>query len=194
VVSGEIVDRSATISALEKISVTLAGAGAHVVMPSGMTAGAVAAIRSRLDGSGFNSVKVFSVSGKFASSLFEPFRAAADCRPVFGDKRAYQLDVTSAEKALERLSADVAEGADAVVVKPALAYLDIVALASKKLKAPVGVFNVSGEYAMLKAAAMRKWIDETAVLSEILECFVRAGADFLISYHAPELAKLARMK
>ncbi len=172
-----------TLPLLAKMSVSLAEAGADIIAPSDMMDGRVAAIRQALDENGFPDVPIMAYSAKFASAYYGPFREAAHSAPCFGDRRSYQMDYHNKKEALR------AEGADIVMVKPALAYLDVVQAASERFDLPLAVYNVSGEYAMVKAAAQNGWIDEKKIVMENLTAMKRAGAGILITYHALDAAK-----
>ena len=178
-----------TMSALAAVK-----AGADMVAPSSMMDGVVAAIRAMLDDAGYTHVPIMGYSAKFASAFYGPFRDAADSAPQSGDRKGYQMDMRNAREAMRELEADEAEGADILMVKPALAYLDIVRRARETTDLPLAVYNVSGEYAMVKAAAMQGMIDEARIVEEILTAFFRAGADIVITYHALEWAKRADAK
>ena len=178
-----------TMSALAAVK-----AGADMVAPSSMMDGVVAAIRAMLDDAGYTHVPIMGYSAKFASAFYGPFRDAADSAPQSGDRKGYQMDMRNAREAMRELEADEAEGADILMVKPALAYLDIVRRARETTDLPLAVYNVSGEYAMVKAAAMQGMIDEARIVEEILTSFFRAGADIVITYHALEWAKRADAK
>jgi porphobilinogen synthase len=191
VVNGEV-DNDATLPLLAKAAVSLARAGADVVAPSDMMDGRVAAIRSGLDSAGFATLPILSYAAKSASAFYGPFREAVDSAPKFGDRRAYQMDPANRREAMREIALDLEEGADAVMVKPALAYLDVIREARARFDAPIAAYNVSGEYAMVKAAAANGWIDERAIVLEILTGIVRAGADFILSYHARDAAKWIR--
>jgi len=184
------VDNDATLERYASIAVTQADAGADVVAPSGMMDGQVGAIRAALDSAGHAEIAILAYSAKYASALYGPFRDAAECAPRFGDRRAYQMQVTNAREALDETALDVAEGADMVMVKPALAYLDVIAAVRQSFDLPLGAYHVSGEYAMLKAAAQQGWIDGEAVAREHLLAIKRAGADFVLTYLAREMAEL----
>jgi porphobilinogen synthase len=184
-----VVDNDATLDRYGAIAVAQADAGAQVVAPSGMMDGQVAAIRGALDDAGHADVPILAYSAKYASALYGPFRDAAECAPAFGDRRAYQMDPPNAREALEEIGLDLAEGADMVMVKPALAYLDIVQSVRSAVDVPVGAYHVSGEYAMVLAAAERRWIDGDAVMREHLAAIKRAGADFVLTYYARTLAE-----
>jgi porphobilinogen synthase len=187
--TGEV-DNDATLERYASIAVAQAGAGVDVVAPSGMMDGQVAAIRRALDGAGHPSVAVLAYAAKYASALYGPFRDAAECAPKFGDRRAYQMDAANAREAVDEVALDVAEGADMVMVKPALAYLDVIASVRAQVNVPVAAYHVSGEYAMVKAAAEHGWIDGTAVALEHVLAIKRAGADFVLTYFTRELAEL----
>ena len=163
-----------------------------MIAPSGMMDGMVRAIRSGLDGAGFTHIPVLAYAAKFASGYYGPFREAAESTPAFGDRRTYQMDPANGDEAIREVALDLAEGADLVMVKPALAYLDIVRRVKDEFGVPVAAYNVSGEYAMVKAAAQRGWIDERRVVLETLTGFKRAGADMILTYHAPDVARWLR--
>jgi len=184
-----IVDNDATLDRYATIAVAQAEAGAHVVAPSGMMDGQVGAIRTALDGAGFSDTAILAYSAKYASALYGPFRDAAECAPAFGDRRGYQQDTANAREALREVALDVAQGADMVMVKPALAYLDIVRAVRNAVDIPVAAYHVSGEYAMVEAAAAQGWIDRRAVILELLTGIRRAGADIVITYWASEAAR-----
>jgi porphobilinogen synthase len=183
------VDNDATIERYAQIAVSQADAGADVIAPSGMMDGQVGAIRTALDASGHDEVAILAYSAKYASALYGPFRDAAECAPRFGDRRGYQMDPRNAREALDETALDVAEGADMVMVKPALAYLDVIRAVRESVDVPVAAFQVSGEYAMVKAAAQLGWLDGEAVALEHLVAIKRAGADFLLTYLAREVAE-----
>jgi len=176
-----------TLPILGKIAVSHAEAGADIVAPSGMMDGMVKAIREALDNEGFHDVAIMSYSAKYASSFYTPFREAADSGYKFGDRKTYQMDIHNSDEALREVELDLKEGADIVMVKPALAYLDIIRRVKDKFKVPTAAYNVSGEYCMVKASA--KWLDEVAIVYEILVAIKRAGADLIITYHAKDFAK-----
>ncbi len=186
------VDNDATLPLLAEQAVSHARAGADVIAPSGMMDGMVQAIRAGLDGAGFSGIPILSYAAKFASAYYGPFRDAAESAPAFGDRRTYQMDPANGDEALREVALDLAEGADFVMVKPALAYLDIVRRVKERFGVPVAAYNVSGEYAMVKAAAARGWIDERRVVMETLTGFRRAGADMILTYHAPDAARWLR--
>ena len=171
------------------MAVSLAKAGADFIAPSDMMDGRVAALRTALDENGFSNTPIMSYSAKFASGYYSPFRDAAQSAPCFGDRRSYQMSPTNAREALREIQDDIDEGADIVMVKPALAYLDIVRAARDRFDLPIATYNVSGEYAMVKAAAANGWIDEKRIVMENLTAMKRAGADIIITYHALDAAK-----
>ena len=183
------VDNDATLPLLAKAALSLARAGADMVAPSDMMDGRVAAIRMGLDQGGFSHVAILSYAAKSASAFYGPFREAADSAPKFGDRRGYQMDPANRREAMREIALDLEEGADAVMVKPALAYLDVIREARERFDAPIAAYNVSGEYAMVKAAAANGWIDEKRIVLEILTGIVRAGADFVLTYHAKDAAR-----
>jgi porphobilinogen synthase len=186
------VDNDATLTLLAQQAVSHARAGADVIAPSGMMDGMVQAIRGGLDGAGFVNLPILSYAAKFASGYYGPFRDAAESAPSFGDRRTYQMDPANSDEALREVALDLAEGADMVMVKPALAYLDIVRRVKDAFGVPLAAYNVSGEYAMIKAAAARGWIDERRVVLETLTGIKRAGADMILTYHAPDVAQWLR--
>jgi porphobilinogen synthase len=189
VLDGEDVDNDATLELLTRTAVSHAAAGADAVCPSDMMDGRVAAIRSGLDEHGFQETPIVSYAAKYASAFYGPFREAADSTPAFGDRRGYQLDPANVREALRECELDVAEGADVLLVKPALPNLDVLRAVRERFDLPVGAYNVSGEYAMLKAAAARGWVDERQAALESLTAIVRAGADIVVSYWTKELAR-----
>ena len=186
---GETVDNDPTLALLAKVAVSQAQAGADIVAPSDMMDGRVQAIREALDDAGFAQVSIMSYAVKYASAYYGPFRDAADSTPQFGDRRSYQMDPANAREALREAALDVEEGADFLMVKPALAYLDIVRQVKDTYLLPLATYNVSGEYAMVKAAAQHGWIDEKKIVLETLVSMKRAGADIIITYHAMDAAK-----
>ena len=188
IVNGEV-DNDATLPLLGKCAVSQARAGADVVAPSDMMDGRVGAIRAALDEAGFAQVAILSYAAKSASAFYGPFREAADSAPKFGDRRGYQMDPANRREAMREIALDLEEGADAVMVKPALAYLDVIREARERFDTPIADYNVSGEYAMVKAAAANGWIDERRITLEILTGIVRAGADFILTYHAKDAAR-----
>jgi len=190
IVTGDgTVDNDATIERYASIAVEQAAAGADVIAPSGMMDGQVGAIRTALDAAGHSDTPILAYAAKYASPSYGPFRDAAECAPQFGDRRGYQMDTANAREALVEVALDVAEGADMVMVKPALAYLDVIARVRDAFDVPVAAYHVSGEYAMLKAAAQLGWIDGAAVALEHLVAIKRAGADMILTYLAREFAE-----
>jgi len=189
VLHGEEVDNDATLANLQKEAVSYAEAGVDIVAPSGMMDGMIAAIRAALDAAGFTHVPIMSYAVKYASGYFGPFRDAADSTPVFGDRASYQMDPANRREAIREAMLDAEEGADFLMVKPALAYMDIIREVKDATLLPMAVYNVSGEYAMVKAAAEKGWIDEKRVVLETMLGFKRAGADLILSYHALDVAR-----
>jgi porphobilinogen synthase len=187
---GNEVDNDATIEILAKTALSHAQAGADMVAPSDMMDGRIAEIRGVLDENNFDAVPIMSYAVKYASSFYGPFRDAADCAPRFGDRRSYQMDPANSREALREATLDVDEGADILMVKPAVAYLDIIARLREEFDLPIAAYHVSGEYAMIKAAAAKGWIDGEKVMQETLLSIRRAGADIIITYFAKEMAKL----
>ena len=185
---GHYVENDSTLELLSKVAVSQAEAGADIVAPSDMMDGRVAAIREALDNKGFINVSIMSYAVKYASGFYAPFRDAADSAPQFGDRKQYQMDPANFREALKEVELDIAEGADIIMVKPAMAYLDVVRSVRNKINHPVAVYNVSGEYAMVKAAARNGWIDEKRIVLENVTCMKRAGADIIITYHAIDAA------
>ncbi len=181
------VDNDATVAYLTRVALTYASAGVDVVAPSDMMDGRVEALRSALDAHGFIDVALLAYSAKYASAFYGPFREAAQSSPQFGDRRSYQMDAPNVREALREIALDIEEGADAVMVKPGLPYLDVVRAARDSFDVPIAVYNVSGEYSMLKAAIANGWLEERAI-DETLVAFVRAGADIVITYFAKEWA------
>ncbi len=186
------VDNDATLANLVRQCVSHAKAGADVVAPSGMMDGMVRAIRAGLDEAGFEHVPILSYAAKYASGFYGPFRDAAESPPQFGDRSTYQMDPANGNEALREVALDLAEGADLVMVKPALSYLDIIRRVKDEFHVPVAAYNVSGEFAMVKAAAANGWIDERRVALEILTSIKRAGADMILTYHARDAARWLR--
>lgn len=189
VVVNGYVDNDKTLELLAKTAVSQAQAGADIVAPSDMMDGRVKAIRQSLDKNGFHLVPIMSYAAKYASAFYGPFREAAQSTPQFGDRRSYQMDPPNWRDALREVEQDIAEGADIIMVKPALAYLDVIRKVRDIFHHPLAAYNVSGEFAMVKAAAQRGWIDEPRVVLEILTAIKRAGADVIITYHAKEAAR-----
>ncbi len=189
IVRDGIIENDETLKRLGEIAVSHARAGADAVAPSAMIDGQVKEVRTALDDAGFKEVAILGYSAKHASSFFSPFREAAFSSPTFGDRRTYQMDYSNPEEALREIALDVAEGADMIMVKPALAYLDLIHRAKVRFQMPTAAYNVSGEFSMVKAAAREGWIDEKSVVLEILTAIKRAGADMIITYHAGEAAE-----
>jgi len=187
---GGEVDNDATLEVLAQVAVSHAQAGADIVAPSDMMDGRVGAIREALDETGLEMTAILSYAVKYASSFYGPFRDAADSAPQFGDRRAYQMDPANAREAIREAALDVEEGADILMVKPAMPYLDILARLRPEFDLPLAAYQVSGEYAMIKAAAGKGWLDETAVMLESLLSIKRAGADLILTYFAKQAAKL----
>jgi len=183
------VDNDATLKLLAESAVSHARAGADMVAPSDMMDGRVAAIRSALDREGFPNTPIMAYSAKYASAFYGPFRTAADCAPQFGDRRSYQMDPPNAREAMREIALDIQEGADIVMVKPAMPYLDIISRARRLYHVPIAGYQVSGEYSMIEAAAKAGWIERDRIVMETLTAIKRAGADILITYYALELAK-----
>ena len=188
VVDGRV-DNDGTLELLGKTAVCQAEAGADMVAPSAMMDGQVQAVRAALDGGGFVDTPIMAYSAKYSSAFYGPFRVAAESAPQFGDRKAYQMDPPNAREALREIRQDVAEGADVVMVKPALAYLDVISEARRRFTCPIAAYNVSGEYAMVKAAVQNGWLDGERVTLELLTAIKRAGADMIITYHAKEAAQ-----
>jgi porphobilinogen synthase len=185
----EIVN-DATLELLARASVSLARSGVDVIAPSDMMDGRVGAIRGALDHAGFESTPILSYAAKFASGFYAPFREAADSTPQFGDRRSYQMDPANIHEAMREIELDIEEGADMIMVKPALPYLDVIAAARDRFDLPLAAYQVSGEYAMIEAAARNQWIDRDRVVMESLLCIRRAGASMILTYYAKEAAKL----
>ncbi|MHC1762040.1 MAG: porphobilinogen synthase [Negativicutes bacterium] len=186
---GQEVDNDPTLDLLARVAVSQAKAGADMIAPSDMMDGRVAAIREALDVEGFANRSIMAYSAKYASAFYGPFREAADSAPKFGDRRAYQMDPANVREALKEVDLDVSEGADIIMVKPALSYLDVISKVRENFELPVAAYNVSGEYAMVKAAAANGWMEEQRTTLEILTSIKRAGADIIITYHALDAAK-----
>jgi porphobilinogen synthase len=186
------VQNDPTLALLAKMALSHARAGAHVVAPSDMMDGRVGAIREALDEGGFDGVPILSYAAKYASAFYGPFREAADSAPQFGDRRGYQMDPANVREALREVRLDVEEGADMIMVKPALPYLDVIRAVREAVDRPVAAYNVSGEYAMVKAAAQKGWIDEERIVKETLLSIRRAGADAILTYHAKDFARWSR--
>jgi porphobilinogen synthase len=178
-----------TLELLKKTAVSQVNAGADIIAPSGMMDGFVQAIRSGLDSAGFEDIPILSYAAKYASAYYGPFRDAAESTPQFGDRRTYQMDPANGQEAIKEIALDIAEGADMLMVKPALAYMDIIWRVKQATNLPVAAYNVSGEYSMIKAAALNGWVDEQRVVMETLIGFKRAGADLILTYHAKDAAR-----
>jgi porphobilinogen synthase len=186
------VQNDETLQYYQRVVVSHAAAGADIVAPSGMMDGQVAAIRAALDAQGFVNTPILAYAAKYASAFYGPFREAADSPPQFGDRKQYQMDPANAREAMREIELDLAEGADIVMVKPALAYLDIIRQTRDRFAVPLAAYNVSGEYAMVKAAARNGWIDEQKITLELLTSMKRAGADMILTYHAKDAARWLR--
>ncbi len=189
VVEGDKILNDPSLELLANAALSHARAGADIVAPSDMMDGRVAAIRSRLDGNGFQDIAIMAYAAKYSSAFYGPFREAAQSAPQFGDRRSYQMDPANAREALREVALDIEEGADIVIVKPALAYLDIIRRVRERFDVPVAAYNVSGEYSMVKAAAQNGWIDEQRTALEILTSIARAGASIILTYHAKDAAR-----
>ena len=187
-VRDEIIDNDSSIATLSKIAVSQAKAGVDVVSPSAMMDGQVAAIRNSLDNEGFSDVSIMSHSAKHRSNFYSPFRDAAECAPQFSDRRTYQVPFTNPREAMREVETDINEGVDIVMIKPALTYLDLIAETKRKFNIPVSAYSVSGEYALVKGAAMQGWVDEDEMTKEILYSIKRAGADMIVTYFAKSVA------
>lgn len=193
IVDGDV-DNDLTLEILAKQSVSLAQAGADMIAPSDMMDGRITTIRKALDANGFYKIPIMSYAAKYASGFYGPFREAADSAPKFGDRASYQMNPANADEAMREIALDIEEGADIVMVKPALSYLDIIYRAKQEFRMPVAAYNVSGEFSMVKATAANGWIDEKRVMMEIITSIKRAGADIIITYHAKEIAEILRKK
>lgn len=189
IVEGDNVDNDKTLEYIAKIAVSHAKAGADMIAPSDMMDGHVKAIRNKLDENGFDSIPIMAYSAKYSSAFYGPFREAANSAPKFGDRKGYQMDPANSREAMREIESDIEEGADIIMVKPAMAYLDIIKTARERYDLPLAAYSVSGEYAMVKAAAKLGWIDEKKIAMEILLSIKRAGADMIITYYAIEAAK-----
>jgi porphobilinogen synthase len=187
-VKGENIDNDSSIATLSKIAVSQAKSGVDIVSPSAMMDGQVYAIRNSLDDAGFSDVAIMSHSAKHRSNFYSPFRDAADCAPQFSDRRTYQVPFTNPREAMREVETDINEGVDIVMIKPALTYLDLIAETKRRFNVPVSAYSVSGEYALVKGAAMQGWIDEDAMAQEILYSIKRAGADMIVTYFAKSIA------
>ena len=190
VIKNGAVDNDSTIQLLAKEALSHARAGADIIAPSDMMDGRVGAIRTLLDESGFAEIPIMSYAAKYASGFYGPFREAAESTPQFGDRRSYQMDPANADEALREVALDIQEGADIVMVKPALAYLDIIYRVKQRFGYPVAAYNVSGEFSMIKAAGQNGWIDEERIMLEVLLAIKRAGADMILTYFAKDVARL----
>ncbi len=186
--NGEVAN-DATLAILAEQALSHARAGADIVAPSDMMDGRVAAVRKKLDENSFADIAILSYAAKYSSAFYGPFREAAQSTPQFGDRRSYQMDPANVREALKEVALDLEEGADMVMVKPALPYLDVIRAVRERFDVPVGAYNVSGEYAMVKAAAQKGWLDEKRVVLEVLTGIQRAGADIILTYHAKDAAK-----
>ncbi|MBC7529564.1 MAG: porphobilinogen synthase [Chthonomonadaceae bacterium] len=189
VISNGTVDNDETVPLLARAAVAYAEAGADMIAPSDMMDGRIGVIREELDAAGFPYTPIMAYSAKYSSGFYGPFREAAGSTPQFGDRKAYQMDPPNAREALKEMDLDLAEGADILMVKPGLAYLDILRAARERYDVPLAIYNVSGEYSMVKAAAQNGWIDEGRVVSETLTAFKRAGADIILTYHAVDAVR-----
>jgi porphobilinogen synthase len=187
IVEDKDVQNDQTLELLGKVAVSQAESGVDIVAPSAMMDGQVGAIREALDDAGFDQVPIMAYSAKYASAFYGPFRDAAESSPQFGNRKSYQMSQGNVEEALREIELDIAEGADMIMVKPALAYLDIISIAKANFDVPIVAYNVSGEYSLVKAAAKNGWVDEKAITTEILTGIKRAGADLIITYHAKDL-------
>ena len=192
ILDGEEIVNDVTVSHLVQVALSHAVAGADFVAPSDMMDGRVGAIRQALDAHGFESVGIISYAAKYCSAFYGPFRDAADSAPQFGDRRSHQMDPANVEEALREVETDLAEGADIIIVKPAMTYLDVIAKVKMRFNQPTAAYHVSGEYAMLKAASANGWIDEPRAMMETLTAIRRAGADIIITYYAREAARTLR--
>ncbi|MEC9309669.1 MAG: porphobilinogen synthase [Chloroflexota bacterium] len=188
ILSGNTVDNDQTLELLSKTALAQVQAGVDMVAPSAMMDGQVRAIRKSLDISGFENTPIMGYAAKYASSFYGPFRIAADSTPQFGDRRSYQMDPSNSRMAMLEIESDIAEGADIIMVKPAMAYMDVIRQARERFDLPLAAYNVSGEYSLVKAASQMGWVDEKPITLELLTAIQRAGADIIISYHAKEVA------
>jgi porphobilinogen synthase len=188
-VSNSAVDNDRTLPLLAKIALSHVEAGVDIVAPSDMMDGRVKAIRETLDEKGYQHIPILSYAAKYASAFYGPFRGAAESAPQFGDRRSYQMDPPNGREALREVEQDIAEGADIIMVKPALAYLDVIREVRNTFNCPLAVYNVSGEYAMVKAACQQGWLDERQLVLETLTAIKRAGADIILTYHAKDVAR-----
>ena len=188
------VDNDSTLEVLAETAVSHARAGADMVAPSAMMDGQIGAIREGLDEAGFENIPIMAYSAKYASCFYGPFRDAAESAPQFGDRKSYQMDPANSDEAIREITLDVEEGADIIMVKPALAYLDVIRRAREEFDLPIAAYNVSGEYAMIKAAAQLGWLDGQRAMMEVLTSIKRAGTDIIITYFALEAAKVLAEK
>lgn len=193
IIDGDV-DNDSTLLTLSAQAVSLAKAGVDMVAPSDMMDGRIGAIRKALDEEGYEKIPIMSYAAKFASAFYGPFRDAAESAPQFGDRRTYQMDFRNGDEALREIEADIAEGADIVMVKPALSFMDIIARAKDRYNVPIAAYNVSGEFSMVKAAAANGWIDEERIIMEIMYSLKRAGVAIIISYHSKKIAKILTKK
>jgi len=189
IVSNDVIDNDRTLPLLAKMALSHVEAGADIVAPSDMMDGRVKVIRETLDKKGYEHIPILSYAAKYASAFYEPFREAAESTPQFGDRRSYQMDPPNVREALREVDQDIAEGADIIMVKPALAYLDVIRKVHDTFNCPLAAYNVSGEYAMVKAACQQGWLDERQVVLETLTAIKRAGADIILTYHAKDVAQ-----
>jgi len=189
IIKGQEVDNDATLDVLARVALSHAKSGADIVAPSDMMDGRVRAIRQALDENGFSQTAIMAYSAKYCSGFYGPFREAAHSAPQFGDRRSYQMDIANAEEAIREVTMDIEEGADIVMVKPALAYLDIIRTVKNLFDFPLAAYNVSGEYAMVKAACEKGWLEEKRIVMEILTAIRRAGADMILTYFAKDVAR-----
>jgi porphobilinogen synthase len=189
IVSNDVIDNDRTLPLLAKVALSHVEAGADIVAPSDMMDGRVKVIRETLDKKGYEHIPILSYAAKYASAFYEPFREAAESTPQFGDRRSYQMDPPNVREALREVEQDINEGADIIMVKPALAYLDVIRKVHDTFNCPLAAYNVSGEYAMVKAACQQGWLDERRVVLEILTAIKRAGADIILTYHAKDVAQ-----
>ncbi len=189
IVDGDV-ENDSTLQWLARTAVSHARAGADIVAPSDMMDGRIAALRTALDGAGYEKTPILSYAAKFASVFYGPFREAAESTPQFGDRRSYQMDPANTREAMKEIDLDIEEGADMIIMKPALAYLDVILQAKQRCNVPIGAYQVSGEYSMIKAAAANGWIDEERAMMETLTSIKRAGADFILTYFAKPAAQL----
>jgi porphobilinogen synthase len=190
VVKGTEIDNDSTLELLAKAALAQAQAGADIVAPSDMMDGRVARIRAELDTQGFNQIPILAYSAKYASGFYGPFREAADSTPQFGDRRSHQMDPANQREALREIALDIDEGADIIMIKPALPYLDVIALARRQFDVPIAAYQVSGEFSLIEAAARMGWIDRERIILESLTSIRRAGADMILTYFAKDVARL----